>query len=247
MRSTGFSGALLVAAASLAAHDVSHAQASSLHGDVGLATYRTPAITATTERSNAVLPYLYADLGPWLARVDTFGYRMLPLGNGHLELVARVSFEGYRPENPLLAARSTPLPIGIGTFQETRLGAFIVYAFRDALSGGTFVDASYGAELDVGSFHVYPQIGIERRGARYVRRLYGLDAVQAVRSGMASYAPGSSTMPNAAIAVDRELTPTLKLTAQLRRRWLDRSVSDSPLVNSRSQTSGLLAVTRTFR
>lgn len=218
-----------------------------LHGDIGLALYRTPAITSTADRSNVVLPYVYADYGAWYARVDTFGYRAMPLGKGHLELAARVSFEGHRPANTAIDRRSTPRPIGLGSFQETAYGAFFLYGFHDPVSGGTLLDLSYAAELGRGPVHVYPQIGLERRSARYVRHLYGIGAAEALRSGESAYAPGSSVTPNAAIAIDYELTKGLKLTGQIRKRWLDKSIYASPVVDARTQTTSLLALTRTFQ
>lgn len=247
MRSTGRLNKLLVGTVLWTALASWAQTASQLQGDVGLALYRTPPITHTNDRSNVVLPYLYADDGAWYARVDTFGYKAMPLAMGHLELAARVSFEGYRPGNAALDKRSTPVPIGLGTFQETPVGAFILYGFGDPVSGGTLLDVSYAAELGAGRVHAYSQVGFERRSTRYVRHLYGISAAEALRGGTASYLPGSSTTPNAAIAIEYELTTHLKLTGQLRTRWLDRSISRSPLVDSRRQTSSLLALTRTFR
>lgn len=225
------------------------AQATGSHvtGDVGAALYRTPAITRTAGRSNVVLPYIYAEAGRFYGRVDTFGYEALPIGMGHLELAARVSFEGFAPANAAFDKRSTPLPIGIGTFQETPFGAFILYGFHDLESGGTLLDVSYAAELGKGTLHVYPQVGFERRSATYVRHLYGVSTPEAARAATTAYAPGASVSPNAAIAVDYAFAPTLKLTGQVRRRWLDTSITGSPLVNARTQTSALIALTRTFR
>lgn len=241
-------GSRLLLAALFSIHGAAWAQEKpQLHGDVGAAVYRTPAITRTADRGTVVLPYIYADWGRWYGRVDTFGFKALPLGAGHLELAARVSFEGYRPANAAFDKRSTPLPIGLGTFQETPYGAFIAYAFHDANSGGTLLDLSYAAEFGSGRLHVYPQVGIERRSARYVRHLYGVGAAEATRAAIPTYSPGSSLSPNAAVAVDYELTKTVKVTAQVRRRWLDSSISASPLANTRTQTSGLLALTRTFQ
>lgn len=238
----------LLAGAALLHGLASWAQTSpQLQGDVGVALFRTPAIASTADRSNVVLPYVYADDGAWYARVDTFGFKAMPMGHGFLELAARASFEGYRPRNTALDRRSTPLPMGLGSFQETALGAFFVYGFRDPVSGGTLLDVSYAAELGRGRVHVYPQIGFERRSARYVRHLYGVGAAEALRSGVAGYVPGSSATPSAALGVDCELTRSLKLTGQIGRRWLDRSIDASPLVDARSQTTGLLALTRTFR
>lgn len=237
----------LLAALLAVAGPLSRAQTTQLHGDVGIGWFRTPAITRAAQRQGAVLPYVYADDGPWYARIDTFGFKAMPMGRGHLELAARVSFEGYRPADPAFGQRSTPVPLGLGTFQETEDGAFIVYALADPVSGGSLLDAAYAAELGTGRLHVYPQVGAERRSARYVRHLYGISAAEALRSGMPGTGQGTSSLsPNAALSAEVELGSRMKLTGMVRRRWLDRAITSSPLVTARTQTSLLLALTRSF-
>jgi outer membrane protein len=217
-----------------------------LIGDVGVASYRTPAITRSNQKNDAVLPYVYADYGNWYARVDTFGYKMTPIGAGHVEIATRISFEDYQPINAGIDRRSRPKPLGLGTFQETPYGAFFLYAFRDVTSDGTLLDASYAAEFVVGNFHFYPQLGVEQRSQKYVGKLYGVDATEAQRSGLTAYSPKSSTSPNAAIAAEYPFADHLKLTVQVRKRYLDKAIQDSPLVNAKQQTSGFVAVTRTL-
>src|SRR6476661_7865300 len=104
---------------------------SHLSGDVGVALYRNPPITQATDRANVILPFVYADYGALYARVDTFGYKLMSLGQGHLEIATRVSVEGFHPVNPGFEERSSPQPIGLGTYQEGRYGAVFAYAFKD--------------------------------------------------------------------------------------------------------------------
>lgn len=234
--------------ATLALH-ASHAQEldkTKLVGDVGMAMYKTPAITRTHENNNVVLPYVYADYGDAYARVDTFGYKIAPLGVGHFEVATRLSFEGYQSDIAGIDRRSRPKPLGVGTFQETPYGAFILYAFRDATSGGRLIDATYAAEFVIGDWHFYPQLGVEQRDQKYVEKLYGVDRVEAQRSGLPIYTSSHSISPNAAIAVEYPLIDQLKFSLQLRRRWLDKAIYESPLVNTKQQTSGFIAISKTF-
>jgi len=218
-----------------------------LVGDVGMAVYRTPQIAFSAEKSNTVLPYVYADYGAFYARVDTFGYKLAPVGAGHLELVTRLSFEGYQPTHSAIGKRDRPKPMGVGTFQETPYGGFFAYAFHDASSGGSLVDVSYAAEVQFGGLHVYPQLGFERRDRRYVDSLYGVSAAESARSGLPTYAANNSVSPNAAVAMEYPLFDSLKLTFQVRKKWLDKSVYESPLVNAKQQTSSFIAVSQTFK
>lgn len=218
-----------------------------LIGDVGVAVYKMPAITRASDKgSSVVLPYVYADYGPLSARIDTFGYKLLPLGAGHLELTTRLSFEGYQSEIAGINSRARPKPFGFGTYQETPYGAFFFYGFRDATSGGSFLDASYAAEFAIAGLHIYPQIGVERRDRKYVNGLYGVSAIEAQRSGLAAYTAGNSISPNAAIALEYPVLNTLKLTVQIRKRWLDKNIYESPMVNVKQQASSFIAISKTF-
>jgi hypothetical protein len=87
-----------------------------LKGDVGAAVYRTPAITRTVDSSNAVLPYVYADYGPFYSRINTLGYKAVPFGAGHLELATRITLEGYSSAQAGMTDRASPMPVGVGTF-----------------------------------------------------------------------------------------------------------------------------------
>lgn len=218
-------------------------------GDMGLARYQTPAIAHTYEQKEATfLPYIYADYGAIYARVDTFGYKLTPMGVGHLEVATRLSFEGYTPSMSGVESRARPKPVGLGTFQETPYGAFIFYAFHDVTSAGHLLDVTYAAELALGDARLYPQIGVERRDRKYVEHLYGVDAQEAVRSGnrLTAYSTGASISPNLALALEYPLVDAFKLTVQVRKRWLDAAIADSPLVKTSHQTSSFIALSRAF-
>lgn len=217
-------------------------------GDMGLAVYRTPAITRTSDKSNVLLPYVFADYGNFFARVDTWGLKLMPMGAGSLEISTRISFEGYKAAGyPGIQDRARPVPLGLSTFQETPYGAFFVYAFHDATSSGSLIDAMYAAEFKLGSIHVYPQFGFERRSARYVTHLYGVSASESEISHLPSYNASHSVSPNLGVAFEYPLANNYGITLQVRKKWLDQSITNSPLVNTQSQTSGFLALTRSFK
>lgn len=218
-----------------------------LKGDVGAAVYRTPAITRTADSSNAVLPYVYADYGPFYARINTLGYKAMPLGAGHLELATRITLEGYTSAQAGMTDRESPMPVGVGTFQKTAYGAFFAYAFHDTKSGGSLLDLTYAAKFNVAGFSVYPQLGVERRSAKYVQHLYGVSAAESVVSGLTAYAGHSDIAPNAGITVSYPLSAQYSLTYQLRKKWFDTGITDSPLVQSKSQRTSFLALTREFQ
>jgi MipA family protein len=222
-----------------------------LTGDVGATVYGTQSIIRGKSNETTVLPYLFADYGRFFARVDTFGFKALPIGNGYLELVGRVSQDGWRANiAPLggLTDRKTPLPIGIGTFQQTPYGAWIVNAFVNAGSGrGNLLEATYAAEVKLGSLSLYPQLGIERRSAQYTNYLYGVTPAESLASGYAAYTAGASTTPVLGLAADYSLTENWIVNMQLRRKWLDSAVTNSPLVVRKSQDMGYIGLSYRFK
>jgi len=218
-----------------------------LKGDVGAAVYRTPAITRTADSNNAVLPYVYADYGPFYARINTVGYKAMPLGAGYLELATRITLEGYASAQAGIADRASPMPVGVGTFQKTAYGAFFAYAFHDTQSGGGLLDFTYAAKFNVAGFSVYPQLGVERRSAKYVQHLYGVSAAESVSSGLAAYAGQSDVAPNAGITVSYPLTAQYSVSYQFRKKWFDTGITDSPLAQSKDQRTSFLALTREFQ
>jgi len=218
-----------------------------LKGDVGVAAYHTPAITRTTDNSNKVLPYVYADYGPFYARINTLGYKAMPLGAGHLELATRITLEGHHSAQSGIGDRASPMPVGVGTFQKTSYGAFFAYAFHDTQSGGSLLDITYAAKFNVAGFSVYPQLGVERRSAKYVQHLYGVSAAESVASGLTAYAGQSDVAPNAGITVSYPLNAKYSLSYQFRKKWFDSGIIDSPLVQNKSQSTSFLALTREFQ
>ncbi len=221
-----------------------------LTGDAGAAVYAISANVRGASHRPSLLPYVYADYQRVFARTDTFGVKTVALGEGYLELVGRVSQEGYKANSAALRGlhdRSTPVPLGIGTYQETPYGGFFVYAMHDVTSGGSLLEATYAAELVFSGWKIYPQIGIERRSAAYVQHLYGVAADESVRSGIARYRATASTVPVAGLAAELALGGPWHLLVQGRRSWLDGAIRNSPLVAARTQSSGFVAVTYAFK
>jgi MipA family protein len=222
-----------------------------LTGDVGGAVYGTQSVIRSKNNQTTLLPYLFADYGPFFARVDTFGLKALPLGNGSLELIGRVSQDGWRASTaPLngLKDRKTALPIGLGTFQQTAYGAFIFNAFVDAgPSRGSLLEATYLAEVKLGSLSLYPMLGIESRSAKYANYYYGVPAAESLASGYAAYNAGSSTTPVMGLAADYSLTENWVVNMQLRRKWLDSAVTGSPLVTRKTQDMGYIGLSYRFK
>jgi MipA family protein len=222
-----------------------------LTGDVGGAYYGTEGVIRSKGSETRLLPYGFFDYGRFAARVDTLSLKTVKVGYGYLEFAGRVSQDGWRADTAALSGlkdRKTPIPLGIGTFQETPYGGLFLNAFVDAnKSHGTLLEATYAAEFKLGRWSFFPQVGLEYTSGKYNNYLYGVTAAESAASGFAAYNAGGSTAPVLGLGVDVPLGEPWVLTMQLRRKWLDSSVRNSPLVGRRTQDTGFIAVSYRFR
>ena len=146
-----------------------------------------------------------------------------------------------------------PLPLGLGTFQKTPYGAIFLNAFVVDVnkSHGAMLDAIYAAEFKLGNWSLYPRLGLAYRNAKYAKYFYGVSPAESAASGYAAYNAGASSTPMLGLAVDVPLSSSLGepwvLNMQVRRKWLDSAVHNSPLVNSKTQDSGFVALSYRFK
>ncbi len=221
-----------------------------LVGVLGGAVFATQSVVVSKSNSMAVLPYALLDYGRFFARVETLGVKTLPLGYGHLELVARVSLEGFKADTAALQGindRSNPWPVGIGTFQETPLGAVMLNAFYDTTSGGSMLESIYIGKFKLGSLPLYPELGLEWRSDKYVNQLYGVSLAESRASAFAAYTAGASAMPWLGLATKVALGDQWVLSMQWRHKWLDDAIKNSPLVNVKTQDTAYVAVSYEFK
>lgn len=218
-----------------------------VRGDLGLGVFRMERNVLGKSDQTTVLPYAYFDYGRFFARLDTFGFKTAQFGAGYLELAARVNFDGMDAERGL-NRRSNSLPLGIGTLQETPVGAFFLNAFYDVnQSHGSLLEAVYALQFDLGRTSFYPQLGIERRSASYNNYFYGVTAPESAASGYREYRAGASTTPMLALTVEVPLTGNWVGNLTLRRKWLGNGVADSPIVNHSTENMGFVAINYHFR
>lgn len=225
------------------------AQGAGFRGELGVMATQASALVQGAPSSSSVLPYVYGDWGRFYGRVDTFGLRLLPLGQGHLELATRISTEGFEARKtayPALGDRRSPTPVGLGTFQRTGFGGVFAYLMHDPRSGGQFAELNWAGLTRLGPVTLYPQLGLQYRSSAYVSQLYGVSLAESAATGLRVWQPGASWAPQLTLHASLPLTGAWSLQGQLRQRWFDSAVADSPLVQRGSQTSGLLALTYTL-
>jgi len=239
--------ALSISALSIPGIGTAQAPAAHLDGDIGLAMVRDPAPSRGVSARTRLWPYLFFDYGPAFVRIDTFGLRTVPMGAGSLELVGRASRDGFDTGTPLLAgqhARRDSLPVGLGSWQETRAGVFDVNVLRDiGPSHGWTADFTWAAQFEALGLTWYPQLGLDHQDARYDDYYAGT-----VRTAtLPAWRPGGATGRSVAMMVERAVGRDWIAGLYLRRRWLGHAVADSPLSRGSTADSAFFEISRRFR
>ncbi|MFM7531982.1 MAG: MipA/OmpV family protein [Rubrivivax sp.] len=239
-------GALLAAAS---AGPAAAQGATRFTGELGAGVFSAQPVARGHDTQLTVMPYVYAEYGRWFGRVDTFGFKTLALGNGHLELVARFSTEGFKADRPPLMGlrnRSNPSPLGVGTAQSLPFGRLFVYAMHDPSSGGALLEATFGTRVQAGALKLYPLVGVEHRTRQWVNQLYGVSAAEATATATRAYAAPASTVAVAGLAASWPLGSRLSLEGQWRHHWLDDAITRSPLAARSGQHRAYLVLTQRF-
>lgn len=216
-----------------------------LEGDLGLGVMSTQSIVASKSNTTSLIPYANATYGRWFARIDTVGLKTAKIGWGHLEVIGRVNFDALKADTARLAGlndRKMSAPIGLGSLQVTPVGAFFVNAFHDfGASRGNLLEGIYALQFDTAKVSWYPQVGVQRWSADYVRYHYGVTAAESVRSGIASYAPGATTSSFIGALAEVPLGEKWWLNLEARHTWLGSAIANSPIVSRKTQTTGFVA------
>lgn len=222
-----------------------------MRGDFGLGAYYARSIVKGQSNKLSLLPYADFNYGRFFARVDTLGARALPMGYGYLELIGRVSQDGYRTDAPVLnglAERKTSLPLGVGTLQVTPMGGFYINAFNDMnKSKGNLLEAIYGTKFELSPVTFYPMFGAEYQSGAYVRYYYGISEAEAAASVYAVYRPGSATNIFAALIADFQLSEEYHLNLYIRHKRLGEAIRLSPLVEQNYLDTAYIALSYRFR
>ncbi len=222
-----------------------------LDGDIGLSGYYTHSIVRGKSDEISVLPYADFAYGRFFARVDTLGIKTLKLGYGHLELVGRISQDGFSTDTPALLGlgkRETPVPLGVGTLQVTPFGGIMINAFHDIhRSKGNLFEVIYAGEVDLPRVTFYPLLGAEYQSGGYVRYLYGISAQESVASLYSVYNPSGAYNEFIGLIADVDLSAGYHLNCYVRRKWLGDAIRQSPIVGQRYLDTGYIALSYRFK
>ncbi len=112
--------------------------------------------------------------------------------------------------------------------------------------GGIESRLHYSYPIQAGRFTWVPRAGVVHSSARLLDYYYGISDEEALRSGLATYRPGSTTSPSLQIAVSTPLGAKWRATGVVSNQWFGDAVKDSPMARRGTQTSAFVSLMRSF-
>lgn len=218
-------------------------------GDLGLGIYSRQGIYHGEQTQTDVLPYIYGEWGNFFGRVDTFGYRIMPMGHGFLEVSTRIKqdeMESSRLKRAGVEARDNSRLVGLSTFQHTPIGVVSLSLMQDVGdSKGQVLDMSWiGAIKPTAWLSIYPEIGLEVMTRKYTEYYYGVEAGE---GGYRAYAPKLALNPYFALHAGMPLAENWNLAVTVRNKALDEEIGNSPIIGRTGRWNAYVAVSYEFK
>jgi outer membrane protein len=221
-------------------------------GDIGAALYTSNLHIGTEGTQSLALPYAFFDYQRFFVRIDEYGIKTFKMGYGYLEAIGKVNLDTYKVKSPINGNsinRGDPIPLGIGTFQETLIGGVFLNAYHDfGKSKGALYEFLYFAELETYKKVVlYPQIGIERQSAQYANYYYGINSGQSGLTGYNAYTATATNNLLAGLMVEIPVVDNWYVNIYGKRKWMGSGINNSPVMNRSFQDNIFMALAYRFR
>lgn len=221
-------------------------------GDIGGAIYSTRLNIGNSGMQSVMLPYGFFDYQRFAMRIDQLAFKTIPMGFGYLEFVGKIDPDSYNIKsniNQKTISRGYQVPLGIGTFQETPIGAISINAYRDmGPSKGYLYDASYYGEVTLSNkVTVYPQLGIERQSKSYTNYYFGINAEQAQQTGYAVFQTNASNNPYAGLLLEVSVADNWYVNLYGKRKWLGADTNRSPILTRSFQDTVFTSLIYRFK
>ena len=248
--------ALLITAAVcipvFAADDIPDSLPDHIVGDIGAAVYTSNLHIGTEGTQSLALPYAFFDYQRFFARIDEVGIKTFKMGYGYFEVIGKINLDTYKVKSSINGNsinRSDPIPLGLGTFQETPIGGFFVNAYHDfGKSKGALYEFLYLAEIEAyKKVVVYPQVGIERQSSQYANYYYGINSGESSLTGYAAYNAPATNNLLAGLMVEIPVVDNWYINLYGKRKWMGGGINNSPVMNRSFQDDVFMALAYRFK
>lgn len=221
-------------------------------GDLGLAVYSSNMSIGAIGTQTYPLPYAFFDYERFFARIDTFGFKTIKMGYGYLEVAGQVNLDEYKRKSPTTGAtfsKLDPIPIGLGTFQETPIGGFFMYAYQDiSRSQGQLYELSYFAEFELpANIKIYPLLGAEYLTQSFANYYYGVTPGASRKLGYPQYTVPGSTNYITGLMLEVPLVDDWYINVFGKRKFMGSGISNSPIMVNSFQDSLIASLVYRFK
>lgn len=204
-------------------------------GDLGVGVYSSNMSIAANGTQTYVLPYAFFDYERFFARIDTFGFKTLKVGYGYLEVAGQVNLDNYNRKSAITGAtfsKHDPVPIGVGTFQNTPIGGFFLHGYQDVdHSQGQLYEFSYFAQFEtVAQINLYPMVGAEYLSQSYANYYYGVSPAASKTLGYSQYTVPGTTNLSAGIMIEVPIVDNWYFNLYGKRKFMGSGISNSPIM-----------------
>jgi outer membrane protein len=221
-------------------------------GDIGAAVYTSNLHIGTEGTQSLVLPYAFFDYQRFFVRIDELGIKTFKIGYGYLEVIGKVNLDTYKIKSPINGNsinRGDPIPLGIGTFQETPIGGIFLNAYHDfGKSKGALYEFLYFAELETyKKIVIYPQVGIERQSAQYANYYYGISSGESIATGYNAYTASVTNNLLAGAMIEVPVVDNWYINIYGKRKWMGSNINNSPVMNRPFQDTIIATLAYRFK
>ena len=221
-------------------------------GDIGAAVYTSNLHIGTEGTQSLALPYAFFDYQRFFVRIDEVGIKTFKMGYGYLEVIGKINLDSYKVKSPFNGTsinRSDPIPLGLGTFQETPIGGFFVNAYHDfGKSKGALYEFLYFGELETyRKIVVYPQVGVERQSSQYANYYYGISPGESQLTGYNAYSAPATNNLLAGVMVEIPVVDSWYVNLYGKRKWMGNGINNSPVLNRSFQDNIFVALAYRFK
>jgi outer membrane protein len=241
-----------VSISAFAAENIPDSLPDHIVGDVGAAVYSSNLHIGTEGTQSFVLPYAFFDYERFFVRIDEVGIKTFKMGYGYFEVIGKINLDTYKVKSPINGNsinRSDPIPLGLGTFQETPIGGFFVNAYHDfGKSKGALYELMYFAEIETyKKVMIYPQVGIERQSSQYANYYYGINSGESNLTGYVAYNAPATNNLLAGLMVEIPVVDNWYINIYGKRKWMGGGINNSPVMNRSFQDNVLMALAYRFK
>lgn len=240
---------LLLAAASVAAAPPSQSRPPVT---AGLGVVASPSPYAGVEEPPVTaVPFINLELDRFYLRGLEAGYGLMNTGRLSVSAILQPRMQSYKAsESPALGGMASRRRTAEGGFRaQLKKGRLQVglRAVSDLLGRhhGQVVTGDIAARFGGPRLTLEPSAGIQWQSPDFVTYYYGVRPEE-TRTGRPAYDAGAAANPFLGASARLRLGKRWGVFALVRHYWLDESVTASPIVDSRTDHSGVLAVTRAF-